>query len=115
MSERVADINIKVTLNEKSVPQKIEWQANESNEPGLKSAEAFLLSIWDKKDKKTLSIDLWTNDLTIDSMNNFTFQTLLKMADTYRKATGNQEVYKIIYDCALEVGNKIVPENRVHN
>ncbi len=115
MSERIADINLKVTLDERAIPKKIEWSANESNEPGLKTADAFLLAIWDKRDRKTLSIDLWTKELTIDSMNNFTFQTLLKLAETYKNATGNQEVFKLIYDCAIEVGNKIIPENQLQN
>ncbi len=106
MSERIADINLKVTLDERAIPKKIEWSANESNEPGLKTADAFLLAIWDKRDRKTLSID---------SMNNFTFQTLLKLAETYKNATGNQEVFKLIYDCAIEVGNKIIPENQLQN
>jgi hypothetical protein len=39
-----------------------------------------------------MRIDLWTPRLTVDDMNDFVYQTLLSLADTYRRATGNDDL-----------------------
>ena len=36
-----------------------------------------------------MRIDLWTQDMTVEDMNDFFFQTLLTLADTYKSATGD--------------------------
>ncbi len=86
-------IKIKIGLDEQKIPVKIDWQAEEGPN-GNKSAEAkaFLLSIFDKDSKDTLKMDLWTKDMQVNEMDRFFFQTLRAMADTYFKATQNQQL-----------------------
>lgn len=42
---------------------------------------------WDGADKAALRIDLWTQQMMVDEMADFYYQTLMTMADTYGRAT----------------------------
>lgn len=86
-------IQINVTLDREKMPEHIDWQASGSSEPDMpQAAKAFLLSLWDGKEKTALRIDLWTKRMMVDEMNDFFFQTLMTMADTYGRATRNAEL-----------------------
>jgi gliding motility-associated protein GldC len=78
-----------VHLDERNVPEAIEWEATDAPEPGRQSASATILSIWDPNDKSALRIDLWTKEMPVQEMSEFYYQTLLTMADSYLNATGN--------------------------
>jgi gliding motility-associated protein GldC len=56
------------------------------------TASAFLLSIWDPKEKNTMKIDLWTKDMMVDEMADFYFQAMMTMADTFQRATNQPEL-----------------------
>jgi gliding motility-associated protein GldC len=51
-----------------------------------------LISIWDRSEQNTLRIDLWTKDMLADEMKIFFHQTLLSMADTLKKSTGEEKM-----------------------
>lgn len=85
-------IQLNVTLDENKVPEKIHWQAAEGGVPNPAEAKAFMLSIWDLNENTALRIDLWTNKMMVDEMNDFFFQTLMTMADTYQRATNQKEL-----------------------
>ncbi len=70
--------------------QRIRWEADQAPEPGQNEARAMILALWDHVARSSLRIDLWTHDMSIDDMNDFVFQTLVSLADTYGKATNNQ-------------------------
>ena len=72
-----------------------------------KEANAMFLSMWDKEDKVTLSIDLWTKNMLINDMNIFFHQILSKMADTYSKSTNNSEVAKMIRKFSNDFADKL--------
>lgn len=67
----------------------IRWQADDAPEPGEQQAKAMVLALWDADARNAMRIDLWTQDMTVEDMNDFFFQTLLTMADTYKSATGD--------------------------
>ncbi len=83
-------ITLEVTLDEDKIPDTIHWSAtqSEANEP--LEAKAFMLSVWDPAERNALRIDLWTKKMMVDEMNDFFFQTMMTMADTYLRATNNQ-------------------------
>ena len=85
-------ISIDVTLDESRVPEHIEWQATESTASVPQAAKAMILSLWDSADKSALRIDLWTQKMMVDEMADFYYQTLITMADTFGRATQNQEL-----------------------
>ncbi|MDR9391650.1 MAG: gliding motility protein GldC [Trueperaceae bacterium] len=86
-----SDIRLSVTNDDDGV-RDIRWEADDAPEPGEQRATAMLLSLWDADARNALRIDLWTQDMTVEDMNDFFFQTLLTLADTYKNATGDADL-----------------------
>ena len=89
---KTSEINFKVTLDENQLPVAIHWEATDSGEPGVKSCKSVMLSMWDAKENGTLRIDLWTKDMLVDEMKLFFHQTLVSMASTLERATGEDKM-----------------------
>jgi len=89
--KRISTIKIDVGLNENNVPQQLKWTA-EDGKVNDEEARAMLLSLWDARSKNTMKIDLWTTEMSIDEMKIFFHQTLLTLADTFEKATGETKI-----------------------
>lgn len=85
-------ITIDVTLDVNRVPEQINWNATESSNDGNRKAKAIMLSFWDGADKAALRMDLWTKDMMVDEMGDFYFQTLMTMADSFGRATHQEEL-----------------------
>ncbi|HEX5026976.1 MAG TPA: gliding motility protein GldC [Agriterribacter sp.] len=85
-------ITINVTLDPQKVPQQISWNASSSSAQDMQQAKAMMLAFWDGQEKSALRIDLWTKEMMIDEMGDFFYQTLMTMADTYRRSTGQTEL-----------------------
>ena len=102
-----SEIKFLIELDDKKMPEKIEWQADDADFEGMKEAKTVMLSLWDKKDKITLGIDLWTKDMLVDDMNLHFYQMILKLSDTYRKSTNNPEAAKMFDDFASKFAEKI--------
>ncbi len=86
-----SEIRIRVTNGDDGVTG-IRWEADDAPEPGAQPAEAMILALWDGEKRNALRIDLWTPALTVDDMNDFVFQTLSSLADTYRRATKDDDL-----------------------
>ncbi len=102
-----AEINFVVTLDEDHVPDSIKWSASESEFKGHRQCESLLISMWDKSEKNTMSIDLWTKKMEVGDMNAHFYYTLMKMADTYQNATNNQELADSIRAFANDFASKV--------
>ena len=91
--DKTSEIKLKIGLAKDNVPVRIDWQAEGGPDgPTSTEAKAFLLSIFDKDSRDTLKMDLWTKDMQVNEMDRFFFQTLRGLADTYFKATQNQQL-----------------------
>jgi gliding motility-associated protein GldC len=53
-----------------------------------------------------MKIDLWTKEMTVEEMKQFFHQTLLTMADTFERATGNKELSDEMRDFVHHFGHK---------
>lgn len=109
MEEKVvktSEINVKVGLNENNLPIKMHWTALDG---GVEKspAKAMLLSLWDENEKNTMKIDLWTKDMSIEEMKQFFHQTLLTMADTFEKATGESNITEDLRDYCFHFAEKM--------
>jgi gliding motility-associated protein GldC len=104
-------IKVDVGLNANGLPLAMKWTATDGGVDN-QVASAFLLSIWDPKEKNTLKIDLWTKDMTVEEMKQFFHQTLLTMADTFEKATGEHNISEDLRDYCFHFAEKmnILPE-----
>jgi gliding motility-associated protein GldC len=104
---RKSEIKFIVELDDKKMPEKIEWQADDADFEGMKEAKTIMLSLWDKEDKVTLGIDLWTKDMLVNDMNLHFYQMILKLGDTYRKAASDAETAKMFDDFASKFAEKL--------
>ncbi len=86
------DINITVELDDKDIVQNIVWDATDLVGPQTAMCRAMLLSLWDNDHKDTLKLDIWTHDMTVDEMKIFFHQTMVTMADTFKRATGDEKM-----------------------
>jgi len=104
-------IAIEVGLNENNLPLEMNWSASDG---GVKNspAQAMFLSFWNPDEKNTLKIDLWTKDMSVEEMKQFFHQTLLTMADTFEKATGENLITEDLRDYCHHFAEKmeILPE-----
>lgn len=103
-----SDIKVTVGLDEKNIPVKITWQAQDSpGGEGPQEVKAVMLSLFDRETKDTLRIDLWTQDMQVVEMDRFIFQTLRAIADTYYRATQNTELANEMQRFVAYFGEKI--------
>lgn len=105
-----SEIILSIGLDNEKVPQKIEWQAADGGVEKPKEAKAFMLSIWDGDENTALRIDLWTKKMMVDEMNDFFFQTMMTMADTYARATNNTDIVSDMKKFAQEMKTKMETE-----
>ncbi len=104
---KTSEIKFTIQLDEKQMPKKIEWEATDGGFEGKKPCNSMMISLWDKDEKVTMGIDLWTKEMLVDDMNLHFYQIFTKMADTYMRATNNNEVTKMIQDFSFEFGTKL--------
>jgi gliding motility-associated protein GldC len=84
-------ITINVQMDEERVPESITWNASDTTAEHAQRSKAMMLSFWDGSEKTALRIDLWTKDMMIDEMADFFYQTMMTMADSYGRATKQEE------------------------
>ena len=103
-----SQINIQVELDEEKMPEKIEWNAPDGGVEGWQDTKGILLGLWDGQEKTALRIDLWVNKMMVDEMNDFFYQTLFGMADTYARATRNTELANELKEFAKDFHKKAI-------
>ncbi|NCX96928.1 MAG: gliding motility protein GldC [Chitinophagia bacterium] len=95
-------IVIEVTVDDKKMPEQITWTAPGAGVSDKQNAKAFLLGLWDGAKRETLRIDLWTQSMMVDEMNDFFAQTLQSMALTYSRATKNSPLAEELKEFAKQ-------------
>ena len=104
MGGKNSEIKLSIELDKNNVPEKIKWEAEGGQSSRL--ADAFNLYLWDSLDKSVYNIEMWTKDMMVDDMNIHFFQSLMQMADAYKRATGNAEMAAKIKEFAYEFGEE---------
>jgi gliding motility-associated protein GldC len=103
---REAEIKLLIKLDDKGAPEEMYWSASDSGIDGFVPCDSLMLSVWDRSEKNTMSVDLWTNAMQVGEMNAHFYFSLMKMADTYGRATGNQELSDMIRNFAGEFAKR---------
>jgi gliding motility-associated protein GldC len=93
---RKEQIRFDIELDDNNIPETITWMASENQ----KSAEvkAMIVSVWDKKEQNAMRIDLWNKEMQVDEMKQFVHQTILTLADSFEKATGEKPMADTMRD-----------------
>ena len=99
-------IKIDIQLDKDKIPQKISWTATDSHADVAQIAKAMCVAFWDGADKTAMRIDLWTKDMMVDEMADFYYQMFSTMADTYQRATQQNELSAEIKNFAKEFQEK---------
>lgn len=99
-------ITIEVSLDDNRVPGSISWNASDTTIEKSQEAKAMILAFWDAADKTALRIDLWTKDMMMDEMADFFYQTMVTMADTYGRATRQEDMVNELKKFASDFYNK---------
>ena len=99
-------IIIEVSLDDNRVPDSITWNASDTTADKAQEAKAMMLALWDASDKTALRIDLWTKDMMMDEMADFYYQTMITMADTYGRATRQEDMVAEMKKFATDFYNK---------
>ncbi|GCD80437.1 gliding motility protein GldC [Schleiferia thermophila] len=100
--KKQAKITIDVWLDENQIPEKIEWNAPDGGVYHADAKAAFL-TIWDEANQETLRLDLWTKEMSIDSMKKFIHQNIATTANLLRKATDDEESANVIEEFAVRL------------
>jgi gliding motility-associated protein GldC len=83
-------IQFTVHLDEKNIPEKIEWDATDKPDPGMSETKSLNIALWDHQQKNTLRIDLWAKDMPVDEMKRFYIDCLGGLAQSILTATGDE-------------------------
>nr|WP_315195896.1 gliding motility protein GldC [uncultured Flavobacterium sp.] len=98
MSDKnTSEIKFLVELDENRVPEKLFWTAQDGGIE-LSESKAIMLNVWDHKTKESMRIDLWTKDMPVDEMKIFFHQTLVAMAETFKRATNDEKMSDTMLD-----------------
>ena len=105
-------ISIDVNLDDQKIPHQILWNATQSSSEAKQEAKAMMISFWDGKERAALRIDLWTKEMMVDEMADFYYQTMMTMADTFERATGEHLITEDLRDYCYHFADKmqILPE-----
>jgi gliding motility-associated protein GldC len=103
--KKTSEVKFSVTLDENNLPLSIDWEASSMNEKS--TCKSVMISLWDAKENNTLKIDLWTKDMLVDEMKVFFHQTLLSMADTLKRATGEEKIAEDLKDFCAHFADKM--------
>ena len=100
-----SELRFKVAVDENHVPEAIAWSAEGMQEAGI--ADALLIGLWDPEAKNSMRMDLWTKNMNVEDMKIFFHQSLLSMADTFSRATGEEIAAKHLRDFAMAFGEDL--------
>jgi gliding motility-associated protein GldC len=95
-----SDILITVEKDDKHIPEAITWKADDTGSAELYQADAMAFTVWDKEEKTTLALQLWTKDMLVNDMYHFTAQTIHLLAETLEKATKDQKAADLLHEFA---------------
>ena len=101
-----SEIRVEVLTNENNIPESINWTAEDGGVENA-SAKAMILSFWDEKELNAMRIDLWNKEMSVDEMKKFFHQTLLTMADTFERATGEKNITEDLRDYCAHFADKM--------
>ena len=103
-------ITFEIELDEKNIPEKIHWKATDAGDMPT-STDALAVSLWDKEQKNTLRIDLWTKSMRVDEMDKFLIDTLGGFGQTILNATGDTYISSEINDLCDRLAGYLQKKN----
>ncbi len=97
MANIKSEITLEIELDENRVPEKLSFTAIDGGVEN-QEAKALMLSVWDAEKQESMRIDLWTKDMPVHQMRVFYHQTLVAMAESFKRATQDERMYETMKD-----------------
>ena len=97
--------SIDVLMDENLIPEDLQWNSSQGNGQSEK-ASAALIYLWNAQKNETFSLDLWTKKMSIEEMNKMMFQTIMTLANSYEKATSEDQLANAMRDFGEFFGEK---------
>jgi gliding motility-associated protein GldC len=109
---KTSEITLQVGLNAENMPVKIEWKASDAADGAMQECKALAIALFDKTNRDTLRIDLWTTDFQVNEMDRFMYHLLKSLGDTYFRATQNRDLANDLQKFAQHFGEltEILPK-----
>jgi len=98
-------LTVDVSMDDNLVPETIEWKSSQKNKDSEK-ASAALIYFWNAEKNETYNLDLWTKEMSIEEMNKMIFQTLMTLANTYERATNEDQLANAMRDFSQFFGER---------
>jgi gliding motility-associated protein GldC len=104
--------SIDVLMDENLIPEDLQWNSSQGKGQSEK-ASAALIYLWNPQKNETFSLDLWTKKMSIEEMNKMMFQTIMTLANSYEKATSEDQLANAMRDFGEFFGEKtaILPKS----
>ena len=111
-TKKKEQLTIDVLMDDNLIPESIEWKSSQENKPS-QTASAALIYFWDAKKSETFNLDLWTKEMSVEEMNKMMFQTLMTLANTYERATSEDQMANAMRDFGQFFGERteILPKS----
>ncbi|MBC6609323.1 MULTISPECIES: gliding motility protein GldC [Hymenobacter] len=106
-----SEIHFSIALDDQKVPEAISWQATDAG-PNIHFAKAINIALWDRDERGTMKIDLWTKDMPVDDMKRFYVDTMGAMAESLQTATSDDKMARRIREVCRELMDHIEEEER---
>lgn len=84
-------------LNENNIPKSIIMNSSDKQAENV-NIKSVMISAFESSTKDTLRVDLWTPEMMVNEMFIMYHQTLISMANTLEKSTGNHELAEGLRD-----------------
>ena len=99
-------------MDENLIPEELEWHSSQGKGQSDR-ASAALIYLWNAKKNETFSLDLWTKKMSVEELNKMMFQTIMTLANSYEKATSEDQLANAMRDFAEFFGEKteIIPRS----
>src|ERR1700712_2558600 len=85
-----SNINFVIDLDDKNIPERIEWDATDKPEKGPSETKSISINLWDHAQNNTLRIDLWAKDMPVEDMKKFYVDCIGGMAQSVLSSTGDE-------------------------
>ena len=103
---------VDVTMDENMIPEEINWKSSDEQNSSEENAAAALIYFWNKTQNETFNLDLWTKEMSVEEMNKMMFQMIMTIANTYERATSEDQISLAMRDFAEFFGEKtgVIPK-----
>ncbi|GAB3225326.1 gliding motility protein GldC [Hymenobacter seoulensis] len=106
-----SEIRFSIALDDQKVPEAISWTATDAG-PDIHFAKAINIALWDRDERGTMKIDLWTKEMPVDEMKRFYVDTMGAMAESIITATNDSVMATKMRDLCRQLMDHIEEEER---